>query len=218
MTTLPAKPAGSDPVNRVLPPNPKAAAIVVLGFTALLYLIEFLDSVIPADLDKFGVEPRELSGLDGVLFAPLLHAGWDHLFSNTIPVLVFGFLAMSAGIGQWIAVTGTIWILSGLGVWLTGAWGTVTVGASGVAFGWLAFLLVRGMFNRSFKQLLVAAALFLYWGSTLLGVLPGDPGISWEGHLFGAVAGILAAWLVSVANKASATKARKRADTGGVVT
>lgn len=201
MSTLPA-PTGKpkNPVNRILPPNPVASLIVIGSFTALLYVIEIVDAAMSGRLDQFGIQPRTLGGLDGVLWAPLLHHGWGHLLANTIPVLLFGFLAMSNGIGQWAAVTITIWLFSGLGVWLTGGAGT-TVGASGLAFGWLAFLLVRGLFNRAFGQIVVSVVLFLYWGSTLLGVLPGDPGVSWQGHLFGAIGGILAAWLVSIANR-----------------
>lgn len=192
------------PANRIVPPNPVRAAIVIGAFTALLYLIELVDSALPADLDNLGIQPRTVGGLDGILLAPLLHHGWSHLFANTLAVVVFGFLAMAGGIGQWVAVTITIWLASGIGVWLTGAAG-VTVGASGIAFGWLAFLLVRGIFTRSFGQLAVAVVLFLYWGSTLLGVLPGDPGVSWQGHLFGALGGVLAAWLVSIATAKTKT-------------
>lgn len=192
----------TQPVKKVLPPNLLQAGIVVAAFTALLYVLEIVDATTSADLDQFGIEPRTVGGLDGIVFAPLLHHGWAHLFSNTLPILLFGFLAMSGGLGQWIAVTATVWLTSGIGVWLTGAEG-ITVGASGIAFGWLAFLLVRGLFTRSFGQLAVAVVLFLYWGSTLLGVLPGDPGISWQGHLFGALGGILAAWIVSLANRKS---------------
>lgn len=184
-----------------MPPNSKQAVFVVFGFTALLYLVELIDVALPVRLDNWGIQARSWSGLDGVIWAPLLHAGWDHLISNTMPVLVFGFLAMAGGLGQWIAVTVTIWLVSGLGVWLTAPSDVVTVGASGVAFGWLAFLLVRGIFNRSVKQLGVAVVLFLYWGSTLLGVLPGNPQISWQGHFFGALAGVLAAWLTSRATR-----------------
>jgi membrane associated rhomboid family serine protease len=206
--TLPGKPAAAATraVGRILPPNPKLSAIVVAGFTALLYLIELIDAVLPADLDRHGIVPRSLSGLDGLAWAPLLHHGWGHLLANTLPVLIFGFLAMAGGLGQWIAVTLTIWLVSGLGVWLTGADG-VTVGASGLALGWLVFLLVRGIFTRSLAQIGVAVLLFLYWGGTLLGVLPGDPGVSWQGHLFGAGAGVLAAWLVALAGRRAARRA-----------
>ncbi|MET0133103.1 MAG: rhomboid family intramembrane serine protease [Kibdelosporangium sp.] len=206
MTTLPALPTDPGPLNRIVPPNPKQAAFVVLGFTALLYLVELIDLALPLNLDSWGIVARAWSGLDGVIWAPLLHDGWGHLAGNTLPVLLFGFLAMAGGLGQWVAVTVTIWLVSGLGVWLTAPSGVVTVGASGLAFGWLAFLLVRGVFNRSAKQLLVALVLLLYWGSTLFGVLPGNPQISWQGHLFGALAGVLTAWLTSRATRQKAAK------------
>lgn len=217
MDTLPVKPVISDrrPVSRILPPNPRRAAIVVAGLTVLLYLVELIDVVLPADLDQFGIVPRTVSGLDGILWSPLLHHGWQHLLANTLPVLIFGFLAMAGGLGQWVAVTLTIWFTSGIGVWLTGGAG-VTVGASGLAFGWLAFLLVRGIFTRSVAQLAVAVVLFVYWGGMLLGVLPGHPGISWQGHLFGAAAGVLAAWMVAMSGRrAAATPAPRTGDLVG---
>lgn len=198
----PARKPPVDRAKRVIPVNPKAAVIVALGFTALLYLIELLDVILPANLDLFGIQARELGALDGVLWAPLLHDGWGHLAANTIPVLLFGFLAMAAGVGQWVAVTATIWVIGGLGVWLTAPDDSVTVGASGVAFGWLAYLLVRGIFTRSIGQLGVAAVLLFLYGGMLWGLLPGAADISWQGHLFGALAGVLAAWLVSRADRA----------------
>ncbi len=200
MSTLPVN---SDKPNaaRVLPPKPAQAAIVVAGFAVLLYLVELVDAILPADLDQNGIVPRSVTGLDGILWAPLLHGGWQHLVGNTLPLLVLAFLAMANGLAQWVAVTATIWLVSGIGVWLTGDGGSVTVGASGLCFGWLLFLLVRGVFNRSLLQLGVAVVLLAYWGTMLFGVLPGDPRISWQGHLFGALGGVLAAWLVSLGNK-----------------
>ncbi|WP_407649764.1 rhomboid family intramembrane serine protease [Goodfellowiella coeruleoviolacea] len=190
----------------MLPPRPLQAAVAMVAFTALLYVIEVVDAVgFHGQLDQYGVQPRSVPGLLGVVFSPLLHANYAHLASNTLPVLLFGFLAMAGGLAQWIAVTLTIWVVSGLGVWLTADAGSVTVGASGLAFGWLAFLLVRGLFNRSFKQIAVAAVLFFYWGSLLWGLLPGNPAISWQGHLFGALAGVLAAWLAARAGASTRT-------------
>lgn len=201
-TTPAAKPKGG--VARVIPPNPAQAGIVIAGFTVVLYLVELVDQIMSGRLDNGGIVPRQVSGLDGILFAPFLHDGWGHLFANTLPVLLFGFLAMAGGLGQWIAVTATIWVISGLGVWLIAPEQSLTVGASGVAFGWLAFLLVRGFFARSFLQIAIALVLLFYWGGTLFGLLPGNPGVSWQGHLFGALAGVLCAWLVSMANRRAA--------------
>jgi membrane associated rhomboid family serine protease len=114
---------------------------------------------------------------------------------------VFGFLAMAGGMLQWMAVTATIWLVSGLGVWLVGPGDTSTIGASGVIFGWLVFLLARGFFARSLRQIALAVVLFAIWGGVLLGVLPGSPQVSWQGHLFGALAGLLCALLVARADR-----------------
>lgn len=209
MTATPTQRRRADPSKRVMPPRPFLAALVALAFTALLYVVEVVDRVLPANLQEEGIQARVLSGLDGVLWAPLLHGPWSHVVANTIPIALFGFLVMSGGIGQWIAVTTTIWLFSGLGVWLVGPPDAVTIGASGLAFGWLAFLLVRGVFNRAVGQLVLAGVLFFVYGGMFWGVLPTVAGnISWQGHLFGAVAGVLAAWLVSRADRATRPPAR----------
>jgi membrane associated rhomboid family serine protease len=185
------------PSARVIPARPLIALTTMLAFTALLWGIEAYDQVTGQWLDADGIVPRSVDGLDGILWAPLLHGGWAHLIANTLPFLIFGFLVMAHGIGRFVAVTAVIWLLGGLGVWLTGAPGTVHIGMSGVIFGWLTYLLVRGFFARSGTQILLAVVLFFLWGGILLGVLPGQPGVSWQGHLFGALAGVLAAWLVA---------------------
>jgi membrane associated rhomboid family serine protease len=181
---------------RVFPARPGQAAVIIAAFTGVLYLTEAVDMVLGGALDwNRGIEPRQLDGLDGVLWAPLLHGDWPHLVANTVPVLILGFLALAGGVGQFVAVTATIWLVGGLGTWLTGSPG-VHLGASILIFGWLVFLLIRGFFARSPAQILLAVVLFGVWGGVLWGVLPGADGISWEGHLFGALGGLLAARLV----------------------
>lgn len=193
-------------IARVLPTPLRPAAVTMLAFTALLYVIETVDTVTGGVLERTGsIVPRATYGLDGILFAPVLHGTWAHLVGNTLPFLIFGFLAMAGGFRQFVLVTATIWVLGGVGVWLVGGPNTYHVGASGVIFGWLAFLLTRGFFARSARQILLAIVLFAGWGGVLLGVLPGQPGISWQGHLFGALAGVLAAWMVARADKRSAS-------------
>jgi membrane associated rhomboid family serine protease len=180
---------------RILPARPLRAAVVILSFAALLWVIEFYDVATGLRLDNAGIVPRTESGLDGIVWAPLLHHGFAHLEANTLPFVIFGFLVLAAGLARFLLVTAFIWVLAGLGVWLTAPDGSVTIGMSGVIFGWLTFLLVRGFFARSGLQILLAVGLFLVWGSVLIGVLPGQPDVSWQGHLSGALAGVLAAWL-----------------------
>jgi membrane associated rhomboid family serine protease len=170
------------------------AAEVIIGFVALLYVVELVDTLTGHRLDDGGVRPREVDGLDGILFAPLLHAGWAHLMANTLPLLVFGFLILLAGVARWLAVTATVWLVGGAGTWLTGQPHSLHLGASVLAFGWLVFLLLRGVFSRRAAQVVLGLVLLFLYGSVLWGVLPGQPGISWQGHLFGALGGGVAAW------------------------
>jgi membrane associated rhomboid family serine protease len=109
-------------------------------------------------------------------------------------VLVLGFLILLGGVRRWLAVTAIVWLVGGAGVWLTGAESSVHIGASVLAFGWLAHLLLRGLFSRSVRQIILGLVLLLLYGGLLVGVLPGQPGVSWQGHLFGAVGGGIAAW------------------------
>lgn len=180
---------------RVLPAKPLQSITVVGGFVAVLFAIELVNSITDGALSRHGIWPRTPDEWDGILWAPLLHANWDHLLANAVPLLVLGLLATSGGMGQFLGVTTIIWLASGFGTFLIGREG-VHIGASGVIFGLLTFLLVRGIFVRSVPQILIALVVFAVYGAVLWGVLPNQPGVSWEGHLSGAVGGILAAWLV----------------------
>lgn len=169
------------------------AAVVILGFVGALYVVEGVDQVLGNRLDGFGVIPREAYGFDGILFAPLLHAGWWHLFGNTVPLLVLGYLILLSGVARWAAVTTVVWLVAGLGTWLTGAPGSIHLGASVLVFGWLVYLILRGFFTRRVGQVLVGLAVLVLYGGLLWGVLPTQVGVSWQGHLFGAIGGVLAA-------------------------
>jgi membrane associated rhomboid family serine protease len=201
--TLPQVPAPtpSRSIARIVPPNPLRAAVIMVVFTAALYALELVDQLTGETLDYDGVLSRRVDGLWGILWAPLLHGGWPHLVANTLPFLLFGWLAMAGGLRQWFGVTALIWVGSGALVWLFGPTGASTIGMSGVIFGWLTFLLVRGFFARSWKQIVLGVVLFVVEGGILWGVLPGTPGVSWQAHLFGALFGILAAWMVARADK-----------------
>lgn len=188
------------------------AAVLVAGFVALLYVVEVFDSLSGGSFETAGIEPRESDGLSGILLAPVLHGPWDHLISNTVPVLVLGFLALASGIGRGLAATAIIWIIAGIGVWLTGADGTVHIGASALIFGWLTYVISRGWFTRNAVQIVIGLVVLVLYGSLLWGVLPGQPGISWQGHLFGAMGGLLAGWVLSGDER----RQRRRTSTGTV--
>ncbi|WP_319458150.1 MULTISPECIES: rhomboid family intramembrane serine protease [unclassified Mycobacterium] len=186
----------------------KIGGATILSFVAILYVIEALDTVMGHRLDQDGIRPLEVDGLWGILWAPLLHGGWPHLIANTVPALVLGFLVTLAGIGRFVYATAIIWVLGGLGTWLIGnlgvhcpyvgvQCGSTHIGASGLIFGWLTFLIVFGFFTRTLWQIVVGVVVFFVYGSVLLGVFPGTLGVSWQGHLCGALAGIVAAYVLA---------------------
>ena len=170
------------------------ALIVVGSLLAVMWALELLDAVTLNALDSFGIQPRQLSELPNILWAPLLHFGWPHLISNSVPFLVLGVLVYLSGTGRFVWTTLISAIVSGLTAWLLAPPGSITAGASGVIFGYLTYLLVRGFYSRKIGQILLAVVVFAIYGTVLLGVLPGTPGVSWQAHLGGAVGGVLSAW------------------------
>ena len=169
------------------------AAVLTGGFVVVLWLLEIADAVSGHRLDAYGVQPRSDDGLVGVAVAPMLHFGFDHLVGNTVPVLVLGFLTLATGVARGLLATAIIWVVGGLGVWIFAQPGSNHAGASVLIFGWIVLLVVRGFLNRRPSEILIGVAVFLLYSSALLGVLPGQPGVSWQGHLFGAVGGAVAA-------------------------
>jgi membrane associated rhomboid family serine protease len=159
----------------------------------LLWLLEVVDQTSGNSLDRYGIEPRSGQGLFEIFTAPFLHVGWAHLAANTLPFFVLGVIVLLDGWRQWLAVTLWVVVASGATVWLIAPPGTVTLGASGVVFGWLAYLLVRGFYTRAPGQIALGVVLLLFYGGILLGVLPTNTGVSWQAHLGGAIGGVLAA-------------------------
>jgi membrane associated rhomboid family serine protease len=173
-----------------------ALGLPVVGLLALMWLSEFVDEATPLDLDYYGIRPRTLGGLLGIPLAPLLHGSFAHLIANAGAFLVLG-LAIAYTTRRFWAVTIAVTLLGGLGVWLLGDPGTVTIGASGVVYGYGAFLVAWGLFTRRLLAVVVAVAVVLLYGGLVWGVLPSNPMVSWQGHLFGAIAGVLTAWRMS---------------------
>ncbi|WP_229897474.1 rhomboid family intramembrane serine protease [Streptomyces finlayi] len=164
------------------------------AWIALLWVLEAVDTATGNALDTYGVSPRDLSELRDVLPMSFLHGGFAHLASNTLPLLILGFLAALGGIRRFAAVVVTIMLVAGLGVWLTAPSHSITLGASGVVFGLFGYLVVRGFVDRRPWDVVLGLVVAVVYGSILWGVLPTDSGISWQCHLFGLLGGVLAAF------------------------
>ncbi|HTN92323.1 MAG TPA: rhomboid family intramembrane serine protease [Sorangium sp.] len=189
----------------------KLHAALLGGFVALLWSIEILDLVVfHGSLDALGIRPRTVPGLVGIALAPLLHGGFAHLAANTLPFVGLGWLIMLRKKRDLLLVTLVAALVGGLGVWLLGAPSSVHIGASGVIFGYFGFLLLRGWFERSALSIALSLVVGLVYGGMIWGVLPTRMGISWEGHLFGFLGGVLAARLVGGRLRAQAARAGAR--------
>lgn len=169
---------------------------------ALMWIVEIIDLLPRTNLDQWGISPRQLTGLSGIVTAPFLHAGFGHLIGNTIPFLVLGCLVASGGTQRFVRVTVIIGLCSGLGTWLIGGANSDHIGASGLVFGYLTYLLSRGIFARHLGLILVGLVVGFFYAGLFWGLFP-QHGISWQGHVFGAVGGVLAAWLVHGRNRSA---------------
>lgn len=176
----------------------RGRAALVAKTTGLLWVIELVDKLLlGSSLDWLGIHPRSLGGLLGIVFAPFLHAGIGHMLANTLPLLVLGFLVTTRKRMDFYVVAAASALASGLGVWLFAGANTVTVGASGVIFGFLGFLMGRGFFERKPSAILLSLVVTFLFGGMLWGVLPiVAAGISWQAHLFGFLGGLLTSRLL----------------------
>ncbi len=168
--------------------------VLIVG---LMWVSETVDTALNGELDQYGIVSREPEGLFGILTAPFLHLGFSHLISNTLPLVTLGAIIAVSGALRLFSVTAIVTTVGGLGTWLISPPNTITIGASGLVFGYAAYLIARGIFNRRIGQVLVGVIVVLVWGSALLGGLLPQDGISWQGHLFGGISGVLAAWILT---------------------
>ncbi|MEU8786502.1 rhomboid family intramembrane serine protease [Streptomyces sp. NPDC048637] len=177
----------------------KPAICLMLGWVGLLWLLECVDFATGGALDTFGIAPREPAELADVVPAAFLHFGFGHLAANTLPLLLLGLVAaLRSGVRRFLAVALLIILASGLGVWFTAAPDSNTAGASGVVFGLFGYLLIRGFIERKPLDIGIGLVVGVLYGSILWGALPTDSGISWQGHLFGLMGGVLAAFVFRV--------------------
>jgi membrane associated rhomboid family serine protease len=168
------------------------AMTLVAAMAALMWAVEMVD-LVAGDLDAHGIAPRDADGLAGIAFAPFLHGGFVHLIANTVPFLVLGATIALGGLARVVGVFAIVAVVAGLGTWATAAEGTIHIGASGVVLGFATYLLTRGLYSRRALDLAVGLVVLSVYGATLMLSLVPTPGVSWQGHLFGAVGGVVAA-------------------------
>ena len=169
----------------------------MLALVALMWVLELIDTALDHRLDRYGIEPRDVDGLDGIIAAPFLHVGFGHLIANTVPFVVMGVVIALEGLWRLVGVTAIVAVVSGLGTWLVAPANTIHLGASGVVFGYATYLIARGWFNRRFGEIAIGVVLAAIWGGALVAGLEPREGISWQGHLFGAIGGLVAAALLA---------------------
>jgi membrane associated rhomboid family serine protease len=183
----------ADDLERPRLSEPFAPLVPMVAMLAVMWAAELVDTVLGGDLDRFGIRPRQFDGLDGIVLSPFLHGGFGHLIANSLPFLIMGAAICVSGARAFVQVTLIVGLVAGVGTWLTGGSDSVHIGASGLVFGYLTYLMARGVFARQIGYLIGGVITFVVYGGVLWGLVP-RPGISWQGHLFGALGGVVAAW------------------------
>lgn len=182
-----------------------------VGYLVVIWAVHLVNVfVFGGALSYYGIRPLDFNGIWGIFTAPLLHANFEHLVSNSVPGAVFAFLIGLSGRKAWWEVTIIVVLIAGVGTWLLGGPGTNHIGASSLVYGWLAYLIIRGIFNRSMLQFVLGLILAVVYSGLVWGVLPIYEGVSWQGHLFGALGGILAGMTITSDDTLKQVQRRRR--------
>ena len=176
----------------------RGGLIVLAAIVLLMWFVEAINSLDGNRLDTDGLYSRSVSRFWGILTSPFIHASFQHLLDNTVPLIFLGVIIALHGARRLVVVTGFIVLIGGVGTWLIGPGGnTPTIGASGIVFGYATYLLARGFFDRSIWELAVGVFVGVIWGAVLISSLIPRAGVSWQGHLCGGIAGVIVAWRLS---------------------
>ncbi|MFT7686759.1 MAG: membrane associated rhomboid family serine protease [Candidatus Azotimanducaceae bacterium] len=170
---------------------------VILSLVAVIWLVEVVNSLLDHRLNVYGIYPRNVNNLVGIILWPFLHGNFNHLIMNSMPLLAMGYFVALRGWLIFLSSSAIILIVGGLGVWLFGR-EAYHVGASGLVFGFFGFLITLAFYERSLKTFAIACLTVFYYGGIIFGILPTNSFVSWEGHLFGLVAGMFAARVLAV--------------------
>jgi membrane associated rhomboid family serine protease len=174
----------------------RKAFFLMVGFIALIWILQIANWADHYHLDaSYGILPRNLGHLGDIFTAPFLHFSWDHIEGNSGPLFVFGLLAAYRGVVKFLGVTLIVAITSGMAVWLFQSSNELTVGASGLIFGYFGYVLARGLIDRNLIDALAAVVMGLSYAYILTVAIPGTPGVSWVGHLGGLIGGLACGWI-----------------------
>ena len=195
-TTAPRRPPAL-PSRAPRQPASRGGFTLLAAIVLVMWIVEVINTLDNNNLDHDGLYARNVDRLWGILTFPFIHASFAHLIDNTIPFVFLGVIIALRGAARLAFITAFVIVVGGLGTWLISPAWPPTVGASGVVFGYAAYLLTRGVFDRRVRELLVGAVVAVVWGAALLSSLVPHQGVSWQGHLCGGIAGILAAWLLA---------------------
>ena len=180
----------------------KKAFLIPISFALFMWLINIVQFVTGINFGGLGVHPRDNDSLIRILTSPLIHGNWEHLISNTLPLLILGVLLFLTyeKIAIWIWLLN--YIFTGLLVWLFARGETYHIGASGIIYGLASFLFFSGFFRMDIKAIAIASGVAIFYGGLIWGILPMQPGVSWESHLFGGITGLTLSYLFRNKHKA----------------
>jgi membrane associated rhomboid family serine protease len=194
-------------------PTQRGGIELLIGIVALMWLVEVVNWIDGYRLDNDGIWPRDVGRLWAIFTSPFIHANFaPHLLDNTIPFVFMGVIIALAGAARLAWVTFIVILVGGLGTWLIAPAGTVTIGASGVVFGYATYLFTRGLFNRNLVELLVGVVVGAVWGGALVSSVVPHTGVSWQAHVCGAVGGVVAAAVMARERPARGRSADQRAE------
>ena len=164
---------------------------IVFTLLLIIWILAFIGYIFP--LYQYGIVPRDINSLGGIIFAPFIHANLLHVIANSSGLLILGYIFFITEKNSGWSTFTSILILSGIGTWIIGRGNTVHIGASGLVYGLIGYLIFRGFYQKKLVTIIISGGIFLFYGGSLWGILPSKFYISWEGHLSGFIAGILVA-------------------------
>jgi membrane associated rhomboid family serine protease len=164
-------------------------------FVLLLWLIKIYELIFKLDLSQYGIQPRTYKGLVGIFLSPLIHGNVSHLFSNTLPLLILGIMIFYFYRRIAFEIFFWIYFMTGTWVWVSAGSDSYHIGASGLVYGFVCFLFFSGVFRKDTKSIALAILVILVYGGLIGGILPTQPGVSWQSHLFGALSGTICSYI-----------------------